>query len=66
MKIIKIKRIEWYDPKIKSDAVTWKVWLDNNGQVKLKYFTDLLALEDFQKSLEPKRKKAKQSDNPAV
>ena len=66
MKIIKIKSIEWYDAKIKSDATTYKVWLDNNGQVDLKYFTTKAALEEFQNSLDPKIKTVKKRDNKAV
>lgn len=64
MKIIKIKQVHWYDAKAKQDAVTYKVWVDNNNQTELKYFTTKSALEQFQKTLEPKTKTVKKRDKP--
>ena len=62
MKITKIKQIDWYDPKNKGDAVAWKVWVENNGLTHLVYFDSQTELTAFQKSLEPKIKKAKPHD----
>lgn len=60
--ITRIKRVEWYDPKLKQDAVSWKVWVEQNGQVTLAYFDSQEELAKFQKTFQPKIKKAKQSD----
>lgn len=57
MKIIKIKEINWYDALSKSDAVTYKVFLDVKGQTELKWFDTKLELETFVSTL--KNKKAK-------
>lgn len=61
MKITKIKEIQWWDPKVKADAVTFKVWVEHNSITHVIYFTSQKELEQYQKSLEPKTKKAKSS-----
>ena len=64
MKITKIKQIDWWDPKVRLDAVTYKVWVEHNGLTHLVYFNSETELTAFQKSLEPKIKKAKRPDTP--
>ena len=64
MKITRIKEIQWWDPKLLIDAVTYKVWVENNGLTHLVYFTTKDELTAFQMSLEPKRKNIKKSDKP--
>ena len=57
MKITRIKEINWYDAKSKSDAVTYKVFLDVNGVTELKWFDNKLELDQFVKSTKPKKTK---------
>ena len=45
--ITRIKEIHWWDPKLKQDAVTYKVWIDSQGQTTLKYFSTKQDLEKF-------------------
>jgi hypothetical protein len=57
--ITRIKEIHWWDPKSKSDAVTWKVWVEQNGQTALHYFDSQTALDEFVASQERTQKVAK-------
>lgn len=59
MKITKIKEIQWWDPKARIDAVTYKVWVENNGITHLVYFTNLEEVQAFEDSMKPKRSKPK-------
>ena len=47
MKITKIKQIDWWDPKSRLDAVTYKVWVEHNGLTHLVYFTNKEELDKF-------------------
>jgi hypothetical protein len=64
--ITRIKEIHWWDPKLKQDALTYKVWVNQNGQTELHYFTSQKDLDLFSKTFEPKQKKAKKNDTPPV
>lgn len=59
MKITKIKEIQWWDPKSKTDAVTFKVWVEHNSITHVIYFNSKEELTQYQKTLEPKTKKTK-------
>lgn len=61
--ITRIKKIEWWDPKSRQDAVTYKVWVEVNGQQHLEYFDNPTDLAQFQKTFLPKTKKAKPVDS---
>lgn len=52
MKIQKIKEIHWWDPKSRSDAVTYKVWVEDSHEITLFYFTDKSQLDNFIKELD--------------
>lgn len=56
MKVTRIKEIAWWDPKAKQDAVTWKVWVEQDLKTTLRYFTNPKDLEEFLKEAtdEPK------------
>lgn len=54
--ITRIKEIHWWDPKSRTDAVTYKVFIDHMGQTELKYFTDKKELDAFIKKQTPKGK----------
>ena len=64
--ITKIKEIHWYDPILKQDVVTYKVWVEKNGQTALHYFTSQTELAKFQQTFLSKTKKAKKNDKPTV
>jgi hypothetical protein len=57
MKITRIKEINWWDPKVKQDAVTYKVFLDNKGTIELKWFDNKQDLDAFVKNNKPKKLK---------
>jgi glycyl-tRNA synthetase alpha subunit len=64
--ITRIKKVEWWNPKLKADALAWKVWVERNGETALHYFDSQEDLDKFSKTFETKTKKAKTGDKPAV
>lgn len=61
--ITKIKQINWYDPKARQDAISYKVWVTENGKERLEYFDNPIDLAQFQKTFEPKARKVKFLDS---
>jgi len=56
MKVTRIKEINWWDPKAKQDAVTYKVWIDSNEQTTLRYFESQTELDIFLKEVKDANK----------
>ena len=56
MTVTRIKEIHWWDPKVRQDAITYKVWVEEDLKTTLVYFTNQQDLDKFLKEAnnEPK------------
>lgn len=61
MKIVRIKEIQWWDPKAKTDALTYKVWVEHNAIQHVIYFNTQEELDQYKLTLVNETKQQKKT-----